>query len=112
MEWSTTPLAMILGILLRIAIPIIVTSLIVFFLKRLDERWKMETDTGGIQLVTAGNAGCWEINNCPEDQRAGCKAYQNPDTPCWQVLRGKNGRLQEGCIGCDVFRQAPVPITT
>ena len=34
MEWSTTTLAMILGILLRIAIPIIVTSLIVFFLKR------------------------------------------------------------------------------
>ena len=112
MEWSTTTLAMILGIFLRIAIPIIVTFLIVFVLKRLDERWKMETDTGGTQLVTAGNAGCWDIHNCPEDKRAACKAYQNPDTPCWQVHREKNGRLQERCLGCDVFRHAPLPVTT
>ena len=112
MEWPTTTFAMVLGILLRIAVPIIVTFLIVFFLKRLDERWKMETDFGEDQLITVGNAGCWDVNNCPEEQRSGCKAYQRPDTPCWQVFREKNGRLQESCIGCDVFRHAPVPITT
>lgn len=112
MEWLPTTFAMILGLLLRIAVPLIVTFLVVFFLKRLDERWKRETDVGAAQLVKPGNVGCWDINNCPEEKRARCKAYQNPDTPCWQVFRGENGRLQERCIGCDVFRHAPVPVTT
>jgi hypothetical protein len=112
MEWSSTTSAMILGILLRVAIPLIVTFLIVYFLKRLDERWKTQSDIEGSPLVKAGNEGCWEFNNCPEEERAVCKAFQNPDTPCWQVFRETNGRLQEQCIGCDVFRHAPVPITT
>jgi hypothetical protein len=112
MEWFPTTFAMILGVILRVAVPIIATFLIVFFLKRLDERWKSETDIGAGQLVKAGNVGCWDINNCPGEKRATCKAYQNPDTPCWQVFREKNGRLQERCIGCDVFRHAPVPVTT
>jgi hypothetical protein len=28
------------------------------------------------------------------------------------VFRNKNGRLQDRCIGCDVFRHSPVPVTT
>jgi hypothetical protein len=112
MEWSTITFAMILGILLRIAVPILVTFLIFTILKRLDERWKREVDIDPGQLVYAGNPGCWDIHNCPEDKRAACKAYQNPDTPCWQVHREKNGRLQERCLGCDVFRHAPLPVTT
>jgi len=110
MEWLPTTSAMILGVLLRVAVPIVFTFLVVFFLKKLDERWKKETDIGADQLLIPGNAGCWEINNCSEEKRAGCKAFQNPDTPCWQVFR-ENGRLQERCIGCDVFRHAPVPVT-
>ena len=111
MEWLPTTLAIFLGILIRVAVPLIVTFLFVFFLKRLDERWKRESDLDG-QLVKAGNVGCWDINKCPQEKRADCKAFQNPDTPCWQVFREKNGRLQERCIGCDVFRHAPVPVTT
>jgi len=111
MEWLPTTLAIFLGILIRVAVPLIVTFLFVFFLKRLDERWKRESDLDG-QLVKAGNVGCWDINKCPQEKRAACKAFQNPDTPCWQVFREKNGRLQERCIGCDVFRHAPVPVTT
>ena len=112
MEWLPTTFAMILGILLRIAVPIIVTILFVFFLKKLDERWKLESDIGTGQLVRAGNVGCWDVHNCPAEKRASCKAYQNQDTPCWQVFRAENGNLQERCIGCDVFRHAPVPVTT
>jgi hypothetical protein len=111
MEWLPSTLAIFLGILIRVAVPLIVTFLFVFFLKRLDERWKRESDVDG-QLVKAGNVGCWDINKCPQEKRAACKAFQNPDTPCWQVFREKNGRLQERCIGCDVFRHAPVPVTT
>ena len=111
MEWLTTTFAMILGIILRVAIPIIVTLLIIKLLRWFDERWKQEADIEAAPLVKAGNIGCWDIHNCPEDKRAACEAYQNPDTPCWQVHREKNGRLQERCLGCDVFRHAPLPVT-
>lgn len=111
MEWLPTTLAMILGILLRIAVPILVTILFVFLLKKLDERWKAESDLGDGVPLKPGNVGCWEINKCPEAMRAKCKAYQNQDVPCWQVFRNENGRLKERCIGCDVFRHAPVPVT-
>lgn len=112
MEWLTTTFAMILGVLLRVVVPILVTILIIALLKRLDERWKQEADIGAGQLVTARNIHCWEINNCPEEKLADCRAYQNPDSPCWQVFRNRDGRLQERCIGCDVFRHSPVPVTT
>lgn len=111
MEWLTTTFAMILGILLRIAVPILVTILIITILKRLDERWKQETDVEADQMAKARNVRCWDMNNCPADQLAKCKAYQDPNTPCWQVFRQENGRLQERCIGCDIFRHAPLPVT-
>jgi hypothetical protein len=112
MDWQTTTFAIILGVLLRIAVPLVVTILIFTVLKRLDEHWKREADIRPDQQVKPGNVGCWEFNSCPEKARAACKAYQNPDSPCWQVFRDKNGRMQERCIGCDVFRHAPVPVTT
>jgi hypothetical protein len=112
MEWLPTTFAMILGILLRVAVPVLVTLLFITLLKWLDERWKQEADPGAEQLVKVGNVGCWEINNCPKEKLAECKAYQNSNTPCWQVFRKKNGRLQERCIGCEVFRHAPMPVTT
>ncbi len=111
MEWLTTVSAMILLVLLRVAIPIAVTITFIKLLKLLDERWKRESDLEGAKVVQVGNVCCWEINECPAEQRAACNAYNNPDKPCWQVFRERNGRLQERCIGCDVFRNAPVPVT-
>ena len=112
MEWLPTIFGMILGVLLRIAVPILVTLLFIALLKWLDERWKREADQGADQLVKAGNIGCWKINNCPKEKLAKCKAYQNADIPCWQVFREENGKLQERCIGCEVFRHSPIPVTT
>lgn len=111
MEWVSTTFAVFLLVLLRVAIPIAVTIAIIGLLKWLDERWKVEADVDSGQLVKVGNVGCWEINNCPEEKRKGCKAYNNPDLPCWQIFRDKNGSMQERCIGCDIFRQAPVPVS-
>jgi hypothetical protein len=110
MEWLTTTFSVILLFLLRVLIPIAITIAFIGLLKWLDERWKKEADVEESQVLKIGNAGCWEINNCPDEERAGCKAFQNPDQPCWQVFRDKNGRLQESCIGCDIFRQAPIPV--
>jgi hypothetical protein len=111
MDWLTPVSAIILLVLLRVALPIAVTVIFILVFKRLDERWKREADLGDGKLAQVGNVGCWEINKCPAAQRAKCEAYNSPDKPCWQVFRDKNGRLQERCIGCDIFRHAPVPLT-
>ena len=38
-----------------------------------------------------------------------CAGYQS-EQPCWQAFREENGYLQERCLGCDVFQQAPIPV--
>ena len=110
MDWLITVFTMIMGLLLRVIIPIAVTIFVVVILKWLDERWKKEADLDESAVVKVGNVGCWDINNCPAEKREQCLAYTNPDKPCWQVFREEDGRLQEQCIGCEIFRHAPVPI--
>lgn len=112
MEWLTTIFTMIIGILLRVIIPIAVTILFITILRWLDDRWKKEADLVGIAEVKVGNVGCWDIMNCSAEKRGRCLAYANQDKPCWQVFRKMDGRLQERCIGCDIFRHAPVPVAT
>jgi hypothetical protein len=111
MDELITVLALILGVLLRVAIPLAVTFTFIKLLKWLDERWQHEAELKGIKVAAVGNTGCWDINNCPEGDRAKCRAYANPDKPCWQVFREKDGRLQERCIGCDIFKHSPKPVT-
>lgn len=109
MEWLTTILAILVGILLRLAVPIAITAGGVLLLKWLDERWKR--DAGEVRTLAslAKNIGCWEMKRCPPERRARCTAYAHPDIPCWQVLRDKDGRLQERCLGCEIFRRSPIP---
>ena len=109
MDWFSTLIAILVGIFLRLALPIAVTILIVLFLKWLDRRWQQEVFQESPLLQPAPNPGCWDIRNCPEEMRRACEAYQHPELPCWQVLREKNGRLQERCLLCEIFRQAPLP---
>ena len=97
----------LLGLLLRLGIPIAVTALLLVLLHRLDKRWQKEALA--LPVVPAGKR-CWEIKGCPEQQRKDCPAAQQTGKPCWQVFRAKDGVMKEACLGCDVFRQAPVPI--
>lgn len=105
-------LALFFGLLLRLAIPIGITILIAYFLKRIDKRWQDEATQ--INIVTTSMVSqvpCWERNNCSAEKRASCPAYQNSQIPCWQQFRDSGGRLREGCLGCDIFREAPIPAT-
>jgi hypothetical protein len=99
-------LTFVLGLLLRIGIPVAVTALIFFLLRRLDEHWQKEALA--IPVVTSQRL-CWEIRGCSEANRKNCPASAQPNIPCWQVFRTKNGLLREDCLGCDVFRLAPAP---
>jgi hypothetical protein len=108
MDGLMSILAVLLGLLVRFGIPILATLLIVLWLRQLDEKWKEQAVTGiGLR---ARNPGCWKINNCPPERRSKCPAYANPETPCWQVFRAEDGQLLDTCIGCEIFRGAPVPV--
>jgi len=108
METLTAILAVITGFALRLAIPIAITAIAIYFLKRLDIRWQAEAEEQ-LLLPVVEKPKCWEINNCTAEMRASCSGYQT-EQPCWQAFRKENGYLQERCLGCDVFKEAPVPV--
>jgi hypothetical protein len=96
----------LLGVLLRLGIPIAVTAVLLYLLRRLDRHWQKEALA--LPVIPAGKP-CWEIKGCAEEQKRNCPAAAQPGKPCWQVFRVKDGVMKEACLGCDVFRQAPVP---
>src|SRR5512143_2618447 len=99
-------LTFLLGILLRLGIPIAITALVLYGLHRLDKRWKKEALT--LPVVPAGKP-CWEAMGCSDDKKKNCPAAAQSNVPCWQYFRTRDGVLKEACLGCAVFRQAPVP---
>ena len=107
MEAITPLLAVITGFAIRLAVPILITAAAIYFLKRLDTRWQTEAEEQ-LLLPAVEKVKCWEIKGCTAEMRATCAGYQS-NQPCWQAFREENGHLQERCLGCDVFQQAPVP---
>ena len=107
MEITPAILSVVTGFTLRLAIPIVITAIAVFFLHRLDIRWQIEAKEELLMPVVE-KPKCWEINGCSAEMRATCAGFQS-EQPCWQAFRKENGYLQEGCLGCDVFRKAPIP---
>ena len=93
------------GFLLRLGIPIGITILIGWFLRRLDARWQAEAEAELAQLKTRTTpVPCWEVFDCPPRLRDRCPAYLQPDLPCWECHRS-NGQLQSACLTCKVRRQ-------
>lgn len=93
------------GFILRLAIPILGTFVLVYFLRKLDARWQAEAERAPI---SANKPECWKIKGCSAEQVENCSAAKSP-LPCWQVNRLPNGYLNEKCISCEVFTEAPVP---
>jgi len=100
-------LTFLLGILLRLGVPIAITALVLALLHRLDKRWQKEALA--LPIVPAGKP-CWEIKGCSEEKKKNCPAGAQSKAPCWQVFRTRDGVMKEACLGCEVFRQAPVPV--
>ncbi len=105
METITSLLAILTGLLLRLAIPIAGTVILIYFLRRLDAHWRAEAQ---LPRTPAPKAECWKVKGCSPAQKKNCKAASSP-LPCWQVFRQPNGYLQEECLACDVFVNAPIP---
>jgi hypothetical protein len=105
--------ALLIGILIRFGIPILITALVVWTLKRLDARWQAEIEERKIQSleeVAVQKVQCWELRNCLEEQREDCVAFQNLAIPCWQHFRNEQGELREECLECEIFRITPITI--
>ena len=100
---------LILGVVVRFGIPVGLTVLLVWFFRKLDRQWQAEAELA-VEQVLPKNPGCWKVNKCSKEDRSKCMAYANPDKPCWHVFRDSEGLLQDKCLGCMVFRKAPVPV--
>jgi hypothetical protein len=99
---------LIIGLLLRLAIPITATLFVVYILRRLDKRWQAEAEAlpAGVEKPE-----CWNVKGCTPDQVKNCTAAKS-SLPCWQAKRLPNGYLKEDCLSCPVFIAAPVPTLT
>jgi hypothetical protein len=105
METITSVFAVIAGLLLRLALPILGTGILIYLLRKLDAHWQEEAQHGpaSIQKVE-----CWKIKGCSPEQQKYCPAATS-SLPCWQVHRLPNGYLHEKCISCKIFIDAPTP---
>lgn len=106
MQTLTSILAVIAGFLLRLAIPIVLTALLIFFLRKLDARWQREAE---LPLPDMAKVECWKIKGCRPEQIAHCVGANSP-LPCWQAFRLPNGYLREECLACEIFIEAPAPV--
>ncbi len=108
MQTLTTFFILIAGLLVRLAIPIAATLLVIFLLRKLDKRWQAEA---GLQPVAVEKPDCWKTRGCTPEQMENCPAPKS-SLPCWQVKRLPNGYLNEDCLSCPVFVEAPAPALT
>ncbi len=105
MDTLASFLYLIAGLLVRLAIPIAGTILLIVILRELDQRWQAEAE---LYPQSVNKPECWKIKGCGPQQIENCDAYRSK-LPCWQVYRLPNGYLNEECLSCQVFTEAPVP---
>jgi hypothetical protein len=106
--------------LLRLGLPLAITLLVGYLLRRLDAKWQAEAraQLGMPQAQKAvapaqplprpAGQPCWVEKGCDEARRARCPAPKRPNVPCWLARRQAEGRLPAECYNCGRFalRQA------
>jgi hypothetical protein len=102
-------LTVLTGFLVRFGLPLAMLALVVVLLRRLDRRWQAEGLRRVAQPALVDGRHCWEVHGCAAEARAGCPAHLNPDVPCWQHFRDRDGNLRPGCLVCDFFQAVPAP---
>jgi hypothetical protein len=103
----TTFSVVFVGILLRIALPLLIMAGLVYILRRLDARWQEEAIYHQKFGTATDQKHCWEIKGCSAEKMSSCIATKTEE-PCWQAFRKTNGHLMDECLQCQVFRSAPV----
>jgi hypothetical protein len=106
---------MVLGILLRIGIPFVITFLLAWFLRSLDTKWRVEAlqaqPCEALLHQVWLSEPCWEEINCLEELREVCSAFLQTEKPCWAVFQ-ENGNLQPKCLDCEYRKELLIPAGT
>jgi hypothetical protein len=113
MNEFTLTMSMVLGVLLRIGIPVGLTFLLANFLRGLDAKWRNEASQAQpgeavLREMWLSNP-CWDEMNCEDSQCEKCPAYQQREKPCWEVFL-HNGRLNSKCQECEYRKELLLPI--
>jgi MerR family transcriptional regulator/heat shock protein HspR len=71
-------------------------------------RKSINTGKGGITGIRRMMAElpCWQIKGCPEEARAGCRAYLDHDAPCWMASEKSWKCKSTECRHCVVYTGA------
>lgn len=99
--------ALLLGVFVRLGLPLLATLLVVFMLRKLDVRWQKEAESERGMLVRDADP-CWKEQGLALEEIVARAAAS--EKPCWQVHRLSNGYLREACLDCEVFINAPAPM--
>lgn len=106
--------AFAVGLLIRIGLPLLLTVVLVWALRRLDARWQADakriSEASSQNIIQIQAQRCWELRNCAPLLRENCLAFKKPHIPCWQHFRNGRGELREMCLDCEVFHNAPLPM--
>lgn len=100
-------LVFILGVVVRLGLPVLVTTVIVIGLRRLDVRWQKEAEIER-NLLVRDETPCWKEQGLSLDEIKARAAESGK--PCWQIHRLSNGYMREACLDCQIFINAPVPV--
>lgn len=103
---ANTIFALILGVFLRLVLPLLVTGLVVYGLRALDIRWQREAELER-DLLVRDEEPCWKEQGLSMEEIKARVAESGK--PCWQIHRLSNGYLREACLECEVFIDAPPP---
>jgi hypothetical protein len=112
MQELSVILSLITGLLLRFGIPIGITALLVYALRRLDQKWQreveLEAQSAFGQVNVFEKIRCWVSKECSQGDRDSCPAFLQNNRPCWQVFRDESGEMRGDCLNCPVFLNTPV----
>ncbi len=99
-------LIVLLGLFVRLLVPILLTVIVVILLRKLDVRWQKEARSE-INKLSKENTPCWKDKGLSNEEMISNAA--NTEPPCWQAQRLSNGYLREDCLDCVVFLSTPIP---
>lgn len=104
METLHPVLVILIGLVLRLAVPVALTVLIVYLLGKLDARWQAEARDEE-KALAVDQMPCLKNEELSVEQMK--LRMSLSEQPCWQAQRSQSGYLNEACLDCEVFLSAP-----
>ncbi len=124
MDWWLQTMAVVGMFMLRLGVPLAITVVVGYMLRRLDTKWQAEAMARQADVAVAKTEAsqaepalamfkvidqpCWIFKDCPEPSYKQCPAYEYPDLPCWMARLRTEGRLPSPCHRCGLFNAGKV----